>query len=98
TTNNDPGTGTSPSARAQAGWAFSRADNIFLLWGGCQGATTLTDIWAWHPDTANWESLCASACWTVNNAGTPTFEDLAYDADDNVFLVLEKGNGTSDYT
>jgi hypothetical protein len=100
TTHNDPITGLSPPARLWNGWAYSPTDNIFLLASGCTSTAggTLTDTWAFHPDTGNWEQLSPSTVYApLSGSGNTPFERLAYDVNNNVFIMSLYGDST-DYT
>jgi hypothetical protein len=88
--------GTPPSARWKAGWAYDSLNSIFLLWGGETGNTSgiLNDTWVFNPSgSGSWTQLSPSA--SPSAPSSSPWERLTYDADHNVFaLFLNDSTGT----
>jgi hypothetical protein len=95
----DPVNGA-PSARVWAGWAFSPADNLFLMSGGCDGShNSLQDTWAFHLSTGTWELLNTTAPYFISSDTVDTpFERMTYDSANNAFVMFMQGNQSTDYT
>jgi hypothetical protein len=88
--------GTAPPARMAAGFAYSSADNIFLMAGGVNsfGATAYTDTWIFNPATLSWTEQATTGAYS-NDPNSPTFDRLTYDAASNVFILMSSGGGNT---
>ena len=98
TTHDDPITGHSPSARLWNGFAYSAVDDIILMVSGCTSTAggTLTDTWALHPSTGNWEEITALSNYVpLSGAGQTPFERLSYDSVSNAFVMGLYGDPAS---
>jgi chitodextrinase len=84
--------GTLPSGRQFAGFAYDSADNIFLMVGGDGVAGYLNDTWVYDPTADTWSQLSPTQSPAVT-PGSTTFQRLAYDPDDNVFVLTRPGTG-----
>jgi hypothetical protein len=82
--------GALPSAREWAGFAYDSKDNVFLLFGG-QNSAILTDSWIYDPAANSWSQLSPAASPPI--ASQPVYQRLAYDPDDNVFVMVWSGSG-----
>jgi hypothetical protein len=86
--------GNRPSGREKAGFAYDSADNIFLLYGGHNdsGETNpiFNDTWVYDPVANAWTQLSPAQSPPAQDA---PFERLAYDPDDNVFIMVLEGSG-----
>lgn len=83
--------GSRPPARWRAALAYDSTNHVFMLYGGVNGATLYNDTWIYDPTANTWTQLTPA-----QNPPTPTsavFERLAYDPDDNVFLLVAPGQG-----
>jgi len=84
-------TGTKPSARYASSFAYDSTNNIFMVFGGTDMATgtVLSDTWVYDPVSGIWSQLSP-------NQSPPAFQYysyLAYDSDDNVFVLVTSGSG-----
>jgi hypothetical protein len=87
-THHIPG-GTVPPARDRAAFAYDSTNNIFLLYGGENAsATPLGDTYTYDPVHEVWAKLSPSQ----SPPPAETFSYLAYDSDDNVFVLATNGN------
>ncbi len=87
----DP-SGTRPSPRWRSGLAYDSTNNVLLLYGGQDASHVYNDTWIYNPSANSWTQLHLAQSPPTDSAGP--FENLAYDSDYNVFiLVLRGGNG-----
>jgi hypothetical protein len=82
--------GALPSARQYPGFAYDSNDNVFLLFGG-QNSAVLTDTWIYDPVANSWTQLSPLASPPVSSQAV--FQRLAYDPDDNIFVMVWVGTG-----
>ena len=82
--------GILPSAREFPGFAYDSNDNVFLMFGG-QNSASLADTWIYDPVANKWSQLSPAASPPVTSQAV--FERLAYDPDDNVFVMVWAGTG-----
>jgi hypothetical protein len=82
--------GTPPSARQYPGFSFDSTDNVFLLFGG-QNTSILNDTWIYDPTANKWTQLTPVVSPPVPTQAT--FQRLAYDPNDNVFVMVASGTG-----
>jgi hypothetical protein len=83
--------GTLPSPRQLSGFAYDSTDNLFLMFGGQDSTGVLTDTWVYDPVANTWKELAPVA--SPPAAPQPAYQRLAYDPDDNVFVLVWTGNG-----
>src|ERR1035437_6148399 len=90
----------SPSGRLWNGWAYSTADDLFLLTGGCDASNeSLQDTWAFHADTSTWERLNTTADWFVlSSTVNRPYDLLVYDSTNNSFVVFMKSLNSDNYS
>ncbi len=80
--------GAVPSPRRFAAMAYDSRHDIVLLWGGIRDDDTrYNDTWIFRPATRQWQQLSPAV---KAPADTWNAEDLAYDPDNDVF-VLHQG-------
>ena len=80
--------GSKPSPRRFAGWAYDSRRDIFILWGGVDGNDVgLNDTWIFRPGIRAWQQLAPA---NPPPAGTYYSSSLAYDPVNDVF-VLQSG-------
>ncbi len=84
----NPG-GTLPAPRQYAGFAYDSTNDVFLMVSGANGSGVLTDTWAYNPSANTWTLLAA----TLPSAPMPSYQRLAYDSDDNIFVLVWTGTG-----
>ncbi len=84
--------GTWPSGRQYAGFAYDSTDNIFLMVGGEDATGYLNDTWVYDPTANSWTQLRPSQSPALT-PGSTTYQRLAYDPDDNVFVLTWPGTG-----
>ncbi|HSQ61188.1 MAG TPA: kelch repeat-containing protein [Acidobacteriota bacterium] len=54
--------GSKPSPRRFAGWAYDTRRDLFLLWGGVDGNdVALNDTWIFRPATRTWQQLAPAS-------------------------------------
>jgi hypothetical protein len=86
--------GTPPSPRMKAGWAYDSRNNIFLMFGG-ENSTVLNDTWVFDPSASggqgSWTQLTPAANPPVASAAP--FERMIYDPDHNAFILVIPGTG-----
>jgi hypothetical protein len=80
---------TPPPVRRFGALAYDSRHDLVMLWGGLQGSTLLNDTWIYRPSTRQWQQLLPPA--TVPNADMNS-EDLAYDSDNDVFILHMNGD------
>ena len=74
-----------PPVRRFACMAYDSKHDIVLLWGGVQSSTALlNDTWLYQPSTRTWTQLLPAASPPANGSYN---EDLAYDVDNDVFIL-----------
>jgi galactose oxidase-like protein len=79
-----------PSVRRFACMAYDSKHDVVLLWGGVQSSTALlNDTWLYQPSTRTWTQLFPTASPPANGSYN---EDLAYDIDNDVFVLHVNGN------
>lgn len=80
---------TPPPARRFAALAYDSRHDVVMMWGGLQNETTLfNDTWIYRPGTRQWQQLVPAASppkMAMNS------EDLAYDPDNDVFILHQNG-------
>jgi hypothetical protein len=88
--------GTPPAPRQKAAWAYDSTNNVFLLFGGhndsglSSPAPPFSDTWIYDPVANQWTQVNPPQSPVVTSA---PFERMAYDPDDNVFILVVQGNG-----
>lgn len=80
---------TPPPARRFGSMAYDSRHDLVMLWGGINGSTMLNDTWIFRPSTRQWQRLVPPA--SPPNAGQNN-EDLAYDPDNDVFILHQNGD------
>jgi hypothetical protein len=84
-------TGTPPSPRCCAGWAYDSTNDIFMLFAGDAGGTNVNDTWIFDPNASSgqgsWTQLSPSASPAICGGSGGLFQFLVYDPTDNVFIV-----------
>ncbi|MGE5178137.1 MAG: kelch repeat-containing protein [Bacteroidota bacterium] len=81
---------TPPPVRQTGALAYDSKHDIVMLWGGrVDNTTVLNDTWIYLPSTRQWQKLLppTSPPATVSNN-----EDLAYDVDNDVFILHDAGD------
>lgn len=78
-----------PSARRFASMAYDSKHDIVMLWGGIAGTAVYNDTWLYRPSTRQWQQLFPAT--SVPNAAQNN-EDLAYDPDNDVFILHQNGD------
>jgi hypothetical protein len=89
--------GSAPPGRRAAGFAYSTADNVFLMAGGVPslgGSTAFTDTWIFDPATLVWKEQTPPVKY-ANHPTNATFDRLTYDIDSNVFVLMSSGGGNT---
>jgi hypothetical protein len=86
-----------PPTRMAAGFAYSTADNVFLMAGGVTsfGGQAFSDTWLFDPVANAWREQSPIGRYS-NDAVNTTFDRVTYDADSNVFLLIASG-GSNPY-
>jgi hypothetical protein len=82
-------TGPLPAPRWMCGLAYDSTNNVFMMYGGMDGSKVYNDTWIYNPSTNAWSQLTAAGSPTIDTVGP--FEDLAYDSDHNVFVLVLRG-------
>jgi len=88
--------GSPPAPRQKAAWAYDSTNNVFLLFGGYNDsgldspAPPFNDTWIYDPVANQWTQVNPPQSPVVTSA---PFERMAYDPDDNVFILVVQGNG-----
>ncbi len=85
----NPAGGIKPPARYRHAFAYDSTNNIFLLYGGQNGSTILSDTWVFDPSANAWTQLNPAQSPTVTAAAI--FAKLSYDSDHNVFVLAQQG-------
>jgi galactose oxidase-like protein len=81
--------GPVPSPRRFAAMAYDSRHDVVLLWGGVQDDRTgYNDTWLFDPSVRQWRQLLPP---TPPPAPTMRGEDLAYDAENDVFVLHQGG-------
>lgn len=81
--------GPIPAARRFAAMAYDSQRDLILMFGGVQDdASAFNDTWAFRPATRTWQQLSPTSPPT---AGFSYAEDLAYDTDNDVFILHKNG-------
>jgi len=83
--------GARPAPREMAALAYDSTNHVFLLFGGfIDNPTdqTFADTWIYDPVANSWTQLNP-----VQSPPGGTFEHLAYDSDDNAFVMAVAGLG-----
>jgi Kelch motif protein/galactose oxidase-like protein len=81
--------GAIPAARRFAAMAYDSRRDVVLMWGGVRDdATSYNDTWLFRPATRTWQQLSPTAS---PPGGFMYSEDLAYDGDDDVFILHKNG-------
>lgn len=92
-----------PPVRGSFGWAYSTHDHIWVLLGGMNGGTPVTDAWTFDPAAGSgagaWNELCGPGVTSCGSPGStyPVFtvaregDRLVYDPADNVFITTDDG-------
>ena len=83
--------GTLPSARQFPGLAYDSTNNVFLMVSGSNDAGLLNDTWIYDPVANSWAQL--SPANPLPASSQPSYQRLAYDPDDNVFVLVWIGDG-----
>jgi hypothetical protein len=83
--------GTAPAPRWRSGLAYDSANNVFLMYGGEDDSTVYNDTWVFNPSANTWTQLTSAGAPTIDTVGP--FENLAYDSDHNVFVLVLRGGG-----
>jgi hypothetical protein len=83
--------GPMPAPRWMSALAYDSTNNVFLLYGGADDSKVYNDTWIFNPSTNAWSQLTSAGSPTMDSVGP--FEDLAYDSDHNVFVLLLRGSG-----
>jgi hypothetical protein len=93
-------TGTLPAARWKAGWAYDSLSNVVLMFGGENGSgNVLTDTWKFDPAASSGQGSWTQLTPTIAGNGgvlpnnSAPFERLAYDPDNNAFVLSLSGSG-----
>jgi hypothetical protein len=87
-----------PPSRLAAGFAYSSADNVFLMAGGTTslgGSQAYYDTWIFDPVAVAWKEQTPVSHY-ANSSGNTTFDRVTYDPDSNVFLLIASG-GSNPY-
>lgn len=84
-------TGTRPAPRWRSAFAYDSTNNVFMLYGGQDGSQVYNDTWIYNPATNAWLRLTPAQIPPLG--GTAPFENLAYDSDHNVFVLILTGAG-----
>jgi len=84
-------TGTLPSPREWMGFAYDSTNNVFLMFSGQNASGVLNDTWIYDPAGNSWAQQTPVASPPVSTQ--PSFTRLAYDSDDNVFVMVWAGTG-----
>ena len=89
--------GSTPPPRNCAGLAYSTRDNLFLMIGGNNAATSCNsgtpmfqDTWTFNPATKAWAELCNNCGYSTTQG---TFDKLIYNPNDNVFEFFVQETG-----
>jgi hypothetical protein len=82
--------GPLPSPRQFAGLAYDSTNKIFLMVGGRDASGYLNETWVYDPSANAWQQLHPTNVPPVT-PGSTTFQRLAYDPDDNVFVLTWPG-------
>lgn len=81
-----------PAGRWYAGFAYDKADNIFLLVGGqnCNGQTPtgLLDTWVFDPTAMQWTLLHPTSNFVLRSIGDSSYQKLRYDPDHHAFVMM----------
>ncbi len=93
-------TGGHPPVRTGAGLAYSTSDQVILIMGGNNGATTYHDTWKWDTGANTVTELCGpgmTACAYANSSASGSIlgNRLIYDDTDNAFIYLNGAGGTT---
>jgi hypothetical protein len=83
--------GTPPSPRWRSGLAYDSTNNVFMLYGGQDASNVYHDTWIYNPGTNAWTQLSPAQSPSFDTVGP--FENLAYDPDHNVFMLVARGAG-----
>jgi hypothetical protein len=82
--------GTRPAPRCRSAFAYDSTNNVFLLYGGYDGTNVFNDSWIYNPAANSWTQLAPTQSPTTT---VGPFEQLAYDSDHNVFILVVSGAG-----
>jgi Heparinase II/III-like protein/Galactose oxidase, central domain len=83
--------GTLPSGRQYPGFAYDSTNNVFLMVSGANGSGGLKDSWIYDPVQNKWTQLVPAV--PLPSSSQPSYQRLAYDPDDNVFVLVWIGTG-----
>jgi hypothetical protein len=84
-------TGSLPSGRKFPSFAYDSTDNVFLMFGGQDASGILNDTWIYDPAGNLWQQMSPGVSPPI--APQPVYQRLAYDRDDNVFMLVSVGAG-----
>jgi hypothetical protein len=81
--------GAVPPVRRFGAMAYDSRHDIVLLWGGIISSSSgYNDTWVFTPTTRTWQQITASGSPAAPIANS---EDLAYDPDNDVFVLHQNG-------
>ena len=83
--------GTLPSPRWRSGFAYDSTNDTILLYGGQDAAQVYNDTWVYSAAAGSWTKLTPGQAPPFDSVGP--FENLAYDSDHNVFILVLRGTG-----
>jgi hypothetical protein len=87
--------GTPPSPRWRCGMDYDSTNNVFLMYGGKDQTRVYNDSWIYDPAANSWTQITPEQSPPMD--GEAAFENLAYDSDHNVFILVLRGlNGYAD--
>ena len=79
------------SPRWRSGFAYDSTNDTILLYGGQDAAQVYNDTWVYSAAAGSWTKLTPGQAPPFDSVGP--FENLAYDSDHNVFILVLRGTG-----
>ena len=83
--------GPLPSGREFPAFAYDSTNNVFLMVGGQDTTGYINDTWIYDPAANRWTKL--NPAQLPSPILSPAYQRLAYDGDDNVFVMTWAGTG-----